>query len=154
MRFEVLCVSKRPAAWVLSANEEYLTRLQGKLAVQCRELNPYANASTPAQQRDKEGEMIHKALPGDATLVALDERGEQWTTRELADHLSRWRNAARDVVFVIGGAEGLSATVQTRASHTWGLSHLTLPHQLARVIVVEQIYRAWSLLQGHPYHRA
>ncbi len=154
MRFELLCVSKRPSSWVASATDEYLKRLQGKLEFKCRELAPSTNAATPDQQRTKEGDVILKAIPAGGTLVALDERGDQWTTTELANQLNTWQIAARDVVFVIGGAEGLSPGVRAAATHRWALSRLTLPHQLVRVIVVEQLYRAYSWLQGHPYHRA
>lgn len=154
MRFDLLCVSKRPASWVTSATDEYLKRLTGKIDFKCRELAPAANVTTPDQQRSKEGNAILKALPASSILVALDERGEQWTTTELAHQIKTWQLAARDVVFVIGGAEGLSPAVRTVAAHCWALSRLTLPHQLVRVIVVEQLYRAYSWLQGHPYHRA
>lgn len=152
MRFELLCVSKRPSQWVSLASDEYLVRLQNKLAITCRELAP-ANTATPAQQRAKEGDAILKAIPTGASLIVLDERGEQWNTTELAQHLTQWQQQARDVVFVIGGAEGLAPEVGAAAVQCWALSRLTLPHQLVRVIVLEQIYRAWSWLQGHPYHR-
>jgi len=153
MRFELLCVSKRPSRWVSLASDEYLVRLQNQLAVVCRELAPAANAATPAQQRSKEGDTIMRAIPAGASMIALDERGEQWNTAELAQHLTQWQQQARDVVFVIGGAEGLAPEVNAAAAQCWALSRLTLPHQLVRVIVLEQIYRAWSWLQGHPYHR-
>ncbi|MSR14555.1 MAG: 23S rRNA (pseudouridine(1915)-N(3))-methyltransferase RlmH [Gammaproteobacteria bacterium] len=154
MRFELLCVSKRPAGWVASASDEYLARLQGKIALKCRELSPITNAATPEQQRSKEGTVILRAIGPGSIVVALDERGEQWSTTELAERLTQWREAAQDVVFVVGGAEGLAPEVRAAAVHTWALSRLTLPHQLVRVIVLEQLYRAWSWLQGHPYHRA
>ncbi|MGH8597679.1 MAG: 23S rRNA (pseudouridine(1915)-N(3))-methyltransferase RlmH [Gammaproteobacteria bacterium] len=153
MRFELLCVSKRPVKWVTNAGDDYLSRLKGKLVVSCRELPPVANAASAAAQRDKEGDSILRALPPGACTIALDERGEEWSTGQLAQQLDQWRQAARDVVFVIGGAEGLSSAVQAAAARVWALSRLTLPHQLVRVIVLEQIYRAWSLSQNHPYHR-
>ncbi len=85
--------------------------------------------------------------------VALDERGQPWTTRELADHLARWRDEALDVTFVIGSADGLAEPVKRSAAAVVSLSALTLPHGLVRVILAEQLYRAASLLAGHPYHR-
>ncbi len=86
-------------------------------------------------------------------MVALDERGRGWTTRELADRLARWRDNARDVAFVIGSADGLAETVKRDAEAVVALSAMTLPHGLVRVLLAEQLYRATSLLAGHPYHR-
>lgn len=153
MRLHLLCVSKRPAVWVGDATQEYLKRLNGKLDVQCRELTP-AHAATPEQQRTREAETIAKAIPNGAQVIALDERGEQWTTATLAAELDSWRHTQKDVALVIGGVEGLAASTRASAARVWSLSPLTLPHQLARVIVVEQIYRAWTVIDGHPYHRA
>ncbi len=154
MRLQLLCVSKRPAAWVSEASHEYLKRLQGKVEFQVRELAPVQNAANAEQQRLREAELIRKALPSGARMVALDERGTAWSTQELADHLASWRETAHEVALVIGGAEGLADSVRETAAQVWSLSRLTLPHQLARVVVIEQIYRAWSLLNNHPYHRA
>ena len=86
-------------------------------------------------------------------MVALDERGRGWTTRELADHLSRWRDDARDVAFVIGSADGLAESLKRSATAVVALSAMTLPHGLVRVLLAEQLYRATSLMAGHPYHR-
>jgi 23S rRNA (pseudouridine1915-N3)-methyltransferase len=95
MRFELLCVSKRPSGWVASAVDEYLGRLQGKLALTCRELAPVTNAASPEQQRHKEGEAILRAITPDSTLIVLDEGGAQWSTVEVAERLTQWRMAAR-----------------------------------------------------------
>jgi 23S rRNA (pseudouridine1915-N3)-methyltransferase len=129
-----------------------LRRLQGRLDFQIRELTP-ALATNPAQQRRREGEEILRAAGG-AMLIALDERGSAWSTVDLAERLARWQIEHRLVTLAIGGAEGLADEVKAAAAQTWSLSRLTLPHQLARVIVIEQVYRAWSLLNHHPYHRA
>ncbi len=154
MRLQLLCVSKRPAAWVSAACGEYLKRLQGKLEFQVRELAPAQNVTNPEQQRLRESDLIRKALPGGARMIALDERGAAWSTQELAGHLASWRETQQEVALIIGGAEGLADSVRESAAQVWSLSRLTLPHQLARVVVIEQIYRAWSLLHQHPYHRA
>jgi 23S rRNA (pseudouridine1915-N3)-methyltransferase len=113
-----------------------------------------ATASQPEEQRQREAETILKAVPAGARLVALDERGLAWSTAELANELAAWRDEARDVALVIGGAEGLAESLRQSAARCWSLSRLTLPHQFARVLVIEQIYRAYSLLNNHPYHRA
>ncbi|MGE3392008.1 MAG: 23S rRNA (pseudouridine(1915)-N(3))-methyltransferase RlmH, partial [Gammaproteobacteria bacterium] len=120
MRLRLLCVSRRPAAWVADAGQEYLRRLKGQLDVEVREIAP-AQAANAARQKAREGEMILKAAAG-ATLVALDERGTQWSTREFADTLARWRDSGTDVVLAIGGAEGHSDAVRAHAAATWSLS--------------------------------
>lgn len=154
MRLTLLCVSRRPSAWVAAAGAEYLKRLQGRLDFQVRELAP-AQASDPAQQRRREGEEILRAVAvASGALIALDERGSAWSTAELAERLARWQTESRHVTLAIGGAEGLADEVRAAAAQVWSLSRLTLPHQLARVVVIEQVYRAWSLLNHHPYHRA
>ena len=154
MRLHLLCVSRRPAGWVTEAGAEYLKRLKGRLDLQVRKLSPATGASQPEEQRQREAETILKAVPAGARLVALDERGAAWSTAELASELAAWQSDARDVALVIGGAEGLAESLRQSAARCWSLSRLTLPHQLARVLVIEQIYRAYSLLNHHPYHRA
>ncbi len=90
----------------------------------------------------------------DEQVVLLDERGRQLTSKSLANRLSTWQSDGRDLSFIIGGPDGVPDTVRQRADFTWSLSDLTLPHGLARVLLAEQLYRAWSLQAGHPYHRA
>ena len=102
----------------------------------------------------KEGQRILQRIkPGDF-VVTLDERGRGWSSAELARELTRWQNHQPSLALVIGGPEGLSDDVTARANQSWSLSALTCPHGLVRVIVVEQLYRAWTILQGHPYHKA
>jgi 23S rRNA (pseudouridine1915-N3)-methyltransferase len=103
---------------------------------------------------EPEGERLLRHVDADTLAVALDERGESWTSAELARRLARWLNGEPHVALLIGGPDGLSAAVRRRADHLWSLSPLTLPHGLVRVLLAEQLYRAWTLLQGHPYHRA
>jgi 23S rRNA (pseudouridine1915-N3)-methyltransferase len=97
---------------------------------------------------------IEAALPKNARLVALDERGRDWTTMQLAGALPHWQQEGRDVAFVIGGADGLDPQVKARADVLLRVSSLTLPHGMVRVLLAEQLYRAWSITQNHPYHRA
>ena len=93
------------------------------------------------------------AIPDGARLIALSRRGEPWSSRDLAERTARWEREARDVVLAIGGAETLPAAVLARAEDVWSLGALTLPHELARVIVFEQLYRAYTIRRGEPYHR-
>ena len=104
---------------------------------------------TPA----KEAVKIAAAIPKGARVIALDERGKDQTTQQLATQLANWRQEGIDIAFLIGGADGLDASLKENAQALWRLSSLTLPHAMARVLLVEQLYRAWTILQGHPYHR-
>lgn len=103
---------------------------------------------------EREAQRIEAALPAGARLVALDERGQRLTTAALAQQMQQWRHDGRDVAFVVGGADGLAPRIKQRADSLLRLSDLTLPHGLVRVLLAEQLYRAHSLLSGHPYHRA
>ncbi len=153
MRVQLFSVARRPPAWAQAACDDYLKRFGRGMELRTREFAP-KTAATVGEQREREAEMLLRAVPSAARLVALDELGAPWSTAELAEHLRRWRDDAREVVFAIGGAEGHGAALRSAADAIWSLSRLTLPHALARVVVVEQLYRAWSLLNNHPYHRA
>lgn len=141
-------------AWVDAGFEDYARRMPRDLELELTALKPEArNQGKPvAALLVAEARRVDAACK-DARVIALDEHGQSWTTRELASHLAQWRNDARDVAFVIGSADGLDASVKRHAAQTVALSALTLPHGLVRVIVAEQLYRAASLLSGHPYHR-
>lgn len=153
MQIELLCVARKPPEWVREACLEYQQRMPKTLAVSVREIPPVTTASSIDEQREREGAALLRAMSPDAALIALDERGTAHTTRALAARLDRWRQDHQKLVLVVGGAEGLAPGVLQRAAERWSLSPLTLPHQLVRVIVVEQLYRAWTVLNNHPYHR-
>ena len=104
--------------------------------------------------RGAEAQRLRAALPPGSNLVALDERGKDWTTQQLADQLGRWRDQGESVAVAIGGPDGLDEQFKRGARLQIRLSSMTLPHALARVVLVEQLYRAWSILARHPYHRA
>ena len=154
MRLRIVALGQRMPAWVTAAVAYYAQRLPRETPLDLVELKPAARdrGRTVPQMLAEEARAIATACAG-ATVVALDERGAAWTTRELADRLARWRADGRDVAFVIGSADGLDASVKADASAVVALSAMTLPHGLARVILAEQLYRAASLLAGHPYHR-
>jgi len=156
MRIHLLSVTHRVPAWVKAAFEEYAMRLPPSCRlglVEIRAARRPAHAD-PARAREEEALRLLKAVPDGAGIVAVEEHGEAWTTAELARHLGSWAQASNDIALLIGGADGLARRCLQQANHVWSLSALTLPHALVRVIVAEQIYRAWSLLQHHPYHRA
>ncbi len=152
----MLAVGHRMPAWVTAAFEEYAKRMPREMPLQLKELKP-AQRSNAAGDTGRwlqtEAERIAAATPAGAMRVVLDEHGRSFPTRTLAEHLARWRNEGRDIAFIIGGADGLADTVKARADLLWSLSPLTLPHGLVRVVLAEQLYRAASLLAGHPYHR-
>lgn len=140
--------------WIDAGYDEYARRLPRDFALELHELKPEARdrGRTAAQLLAAEAVRIKAACAGHL-VVALDERGSAWTTRSLADRIARWRDDARDVAFVIGSADGLDDALKSAAAERLQLSALTLPHGLVRVLLAEQLYRAVSLLTGHPYHR-
>jgi 23S rRNA (pseudouridine1915-N3)-methyltransferase len=141
----------RPA--LRTACDEYLRRLRRYAPFVERELREAAAARPAADRVRLEGGRLIAAVPEGATVVALDRTGKAWSSEELARRLDRWRIEARPLALLLGGANGLAVEVLHRADAVWSLGPLTLPHELARVVVVEQWYRAWTILRGEPYHR-
>ena len=151
MHIRLLAVGDRQPSWVGTAFDEYAARLP-------RQWQFHADAIPTADRRkpdavETEGSKLISRLKPAERLILLDEKGKQYSSREVADQLERWQSEGDDVVFVIGGPDGVSGEIRRRAAVTWSLSKLTLPHGLARILFVEQLYRAWSLTTGHPYHR-
>jgi 23S rRNA (pseudouridine1915-N3)-methyltransferase len=154
VKLRIVALGHRMPAWVAAGYAEYAKRLPRDYAVELAEIKPAPRsaAKSTAQLLAAEALRIRSACAG-FTVVAMDERGDAWTTRQLAVRLQRWRDAARDVAFVIGSADGLDDVVKREAAAVFALSALTLPHGLVRVMLAEQLYRAVSVLEGHPYHR-
>ena len=153
MKLAIVAMGQRMPAWVDQAFDDYAKRLPRDFAVELTELKPAPRGKSVPQILALEATRILGAC-GEADVVALDERGPAWTTQAFAQRLARWRDDAQDIAFVIGSADGLDASVKRRAKATLQLSAMTLPHALARIVLIEQVYRAWSLLAAHPYHRA
>lgn len=155
MRILVIAVGTRMPVWVTEAVSEYCGRLPADHAIQWREIKPEPRGSGGSAQiwMQREAERIRAALPEGAHRVMLDERGRDLDTRSLAKRLSAWRQESRTVALLIGGPDGIDPSLREGAHETLRLSSLTLPHPLVRVLLAEQLYRAWSLLAGHPYHR-
>lgn len=142
-------------AWVIQGYEEYARRLPADCALQLTEVSAgkrSKNADIPRILRE-EGERMLAALPKSVRVVAMDVNGSAWSTEQLAQGLDEWRHDGRDVALLVGGPEGLAPECLARAEQRWSLSPLTLPHPLVRVVIAEQLYRAWSILGNHPYHR-
>ena len=154
MRLRVVALGHRMPAWVAAGWADYARRMPRDFPLELVELKPEPrDRGKPVPQVLAAEAVRIAAACKDAQVVALDERGQPWTTRALAEALARWRDAARDTAFVIGSADGLAEPVRRGAAAVVALSALTLPHALVRVIVAEQLYRAVSLLSHHPYHR-
>lgn len=156
MRIKLLAVGERMPAWVRDGFEDYAARLPREWRFELVEIPVAARGKNPdlARLKAAEGEKILKALPAGAALVALDERGDPRSTLEWARAIEGWQRDGQDRCLVIGGPDGLAPAVLQRAQQRWSLSRLTLPHALVRVLVAEQLYRAWTVLTNHPYHRA
>lgn len=152
MEFRVVAVGTRMPSWVATGWKEYTRRMPPHLPLTLHEIDTPGKRS-PAQVRRLEGERLLGALPNRCRTIALDGRGTPWSTDTLSRHLEQWLELGEPVAFLIGGAEGLDRRVLEQCRDRWSLGPLTLPHMLVRVIVAEQLYRAWTVLQGHPYHR-
>jgi 23S rRNA (pseudouridine1915-N3)-methyltransferase len=155
MRIQLLAVGSRRPAWEREGYADYARRLPRECALSLVEIPLHKRSPGTDLRRalEREGERMLKSAAKGARLMALDERGEQLDTRQLARRLSRWMGEGRDLALMIGGPDGLAPACLRAAEERWSLSRLTLPHGLVRIVVAEQIYRAWSLFSGHPYHR-
>lgn len=156
MHLSVAAIGQRAPAWVSEAWSEYSRRMPTTLGLELRELPLAHRGKNPdiARARQQEGEVLLSAVPAGARIVALEIAGKPWSTEDLAHHLECWMREGQDVCFLIGGPDGFSPDCLQRAEQRWSLGAMTLPHALVRVIVAEQLYRAWSILNHHPYHRA
>jgi len=140
--------------WVEAACIEYTKRMPREISVEIIDIKPEKRAAGNSTENIQliEAKRILEAI-GKNYCIALDERGSEVTTLQLADKLKDWQLSGRDVALIIGGADGLHSTVKQKADWLWGLSKLTLPHAMVRVILTEQLYRAHSVINNHPYHR-
>jgi 23S rRNA (pseudouridine1915-N3)-methyltransferase len=155
MKLLVIAVGTRMPAWVDAAFADYARRMPRRARLELVEIRPEPRraTATTAQMLGAEAKRIRAALPSRCRCVVLDERGRALTTVEFASHLESWLAAGEDVAFLIGGPDGLAPELKRSAALAIRLSSFTLPHGLARVILGEQLYRALSILDHHPYHR-
>ena len=157
MRSLVLSLGHRPAAWIDEACKQYSSRLPKDWEIQWRELRaePRSPSSPACQYMLREAQRIETSLQsGSFVMVALDERGSRLNSLQFAAQCGKWREQGEQPAFVIGGADGLHPRIRDQAKLNLQLSSFTLPHGLVRVVIAEQLFRAWSILQQHPYHRA
>lgn len=155
MNIELLAAGTKPPAWIAAGIAEYQKRLPRDWPLEIREI-PVAKrrkgepVTRPIQA---EGERMLAAITPSSLVVALDRKGRNWSTEDLAKNLERWQLDFSKVQFLIGGPDGLSNDCLNVATESWSLSNLTFPHFIVRILLAEQIYRAWSLLNNHPYHK-
>jgi 23S rRNA (pseudouridine1915-N3)-methyltransferase len=155
MRVRLIAVGSRMPKWVREAYEDYITRLSSGLKISLTEIDPGPRSAgrPPRKAMEAEGQKLLAAVRKDDYVVALDERGTEMTTRELAAWLKSRMQDGRDLAFLVGGPDGFAPEVLTRSDFKWSLSRLTFPHALVRVVLAEQLYRAHGVLANHPYHR-
>ena len=155
MKIKLLAVGTKMPDWVTAGYESYAKRFPSDFSFQLIEI-PMAKRSKSsdiARLKQKEGDAILAATKGSQVVVALDVLGKPWSTEQLAQHCKQWRSQGQTISLMVGGPDGLSPDCLKAAHLKWSLSPLTLPHPMVRILLVEQFYRAWSILQNHPYHR-
>ncbi|MCA1324805.1 23S rRNA (pseudouridine(1915)-N(3))-methyltransferase RlmH [Herbaspirillum sp. alder98] len=156
MQLVIAAVGHKMPAWIETGFQEYAKRMPPDCRIQLKEIKPVdrSGSRTAETVMAQERTRIEAALPKGARIIALDERGRDWTTMQLSQQLQQWQQDGRDVAFIIGGADGLDPGFKAGADTLIRISSMTLPHGMVRVLLAEQLYRAWSITQNHPYHRA
>lgn len=155
LKIKICAVGTRMPAWVNQGCEAYLKRLSGGIHVSINEValaKRHKNTGSAQLKIEEGNKLLEKLAPRDI-VVAMEVTGAAWSTRKLVQQLDGWRHSGSDIALLVGGPDGLAENCRQRANAQWSLSPLTLPHPLVRIILAEQLYRAWSVLQRHPYHR-
>jgi 23S rRNA (pseudouridine1915-N3)-methyltransferase len=155
MQLVIAAVGHKMPAWIETGFAEYAKRMPPDCRIVLREIKPVDRSGSRSAETvmAMEKSRIEAVIPKGSRLVALDERGKDLTSAQLAKNLAQWQQGGTDVTFVIGGADGLDAQFKQQADMLLRISSLTLPHGMVRVLLAEQLYRAWSITQNHPYHR-
>lgn len=155
MKISVVAVGLKMPEWAEEASQDYLARFPSdwRVEVKCVKAEDRSTKTVP-KVMEAEAQRLRAALPKDCVLVIMDERGRDLTSEKLASEIQKWGDEGRPIAFIIGGADGIDPQLKKEGRLMLRLSSLTLPHAMARVLLLEQIYRSWSLLHHHPYHRA
>lgn len=155
MQLIIAAVGHKMPAWIEAGFAEYAKRMPPEIRIHLKEIKPVerSGSKTAETAMALERAKIEAAIPKGARIIALDEHGRDLTSVQLSQHLVQWQQDGRDVALIIGGADGLDAEFKARADMLIRISSLTLPHGMVRVMLAEQLYRAWSITQNHPYHR-
>jgi 23S rRNA (pseudouridine1915-N3)-methyltransferase len=152
LKIKIISIGNKMPAWINEAFDSYMSKLDRDFTIQLIEIKPEKKFDSIDQKKLSEAEKILSHLDKEF-LIVLDEKGVQFTSQELAQKLNHWSEHFKHIAFVIGGADGIHDDVLQKANLTWSLSKSTFPHALVRVLVAEQLYRAHSILENHPYHR-
>jgi len=155
MQIHLITIGQKMPSWVKQGYDEYAKRMPRECELVLKEIpagKRGKNSDVKRIVRD-EGERMLAALPKGCLIVTLDIPGKPWTTPNLSEAMRGWLDSGQDIALLIGGPEGLADSIKQAANQSWSLSKLTLPHPLVRIVVAEQIYRAWSIINNHPYHR-
>ena len=155
MKIHLIAVGKKMPEWVNAGFSEFSKRMPPELQINLIEITPSVrNKATPIEKNIKEeGEHIQSVISASSRLIILDEKGKNFSSIELSKKMEAWLPLGQDISLIIGGADGLDDRIKQSADETWSLSSFTLPHALVRVLIAEQLYRGWSILKKHPYHR-
>ena len=155
MKLSLIAIGKKMPGWVVTAYNEYADRLPKDFSLQLIEVSAHKRTKNADTNKimQIESESLLNAVPANNITIALDRQGQALSTKALADQLSNYYEQSQNISLLIGGPEGISATVLQKCDALWSLSKLTLPHPLVRVMLAEQLFRAWSILNNHPYHR-
>ncbi len=155
MRIRLLTITHKAPAWIQAGYEEYAKRLPASCALELVEIPAEKRTANADLKRiaEREGDKMLGLIKPNHHVIALDVKGQLWTTEELSSNLATWQQDGRHIDLLVGGPEGLAPQCLAKAETRWSLSPLTFPHIIVKLIVAEQIYRAWSILQQHPYHR-
>lgn len=156
MKIRLLTITHKSPSWIKEGYEEYAKRLPSAYSLELVEIPAEKRTANSDIARiiERESEKLLAATKSGNKIIALDVKGALWSTEQLATHLAQWYQEGRDIDLLVGGPDGLSSACLQKAEQKWSLSPLTFPHIIVRLIVAEQIYRAFSILQQHPYHRA
>lgn len=155
MRIRLIAVGHKMPKWVVEGYDEYAKRLPKDFALELVEIpmSPRGKNTDIAKAIRKEGDLMLEAIPSSDKVIAMEVLGKEWSTDQLADQTEQWRMDGYNVSLLVGGPDGLDPRCTARADQVWSLSRLTLPHPMVRILLAEQIYRAWTLMNNHPYHR-
>ncbi|MDP5057049.1 23S rRNA (pseudouridine(1915)-N(3))-methyltransferase RlmH [Marinomonas hwangdonensis] len=155
MRIRLIAVGHKMPKWVVEGYDEYAKRLPKDFALELLEIpmSPRGKNTDIAKAIRKEGDLMLEAIPSSDKVIAMEVLGKEWSTDQLADQTEQWRMDGYNVSLLVGGPDGLDPRCTARADQVWSLSRLTLPHPMVRILLAEQIYRAWTLMNNHPYHR-
>ena len=155
MRIKLIAVGTKMPKWITDGFTDYSKRLPKDFSLELVEIamSPRGKNTDIAKAIRKEGDAMLDAIPANDKVIAMEVLGKEWSTEQLAEQSENWRMEGNNISLLVGGPDGLDPRCSARADRQWSLSKLTLPHPIVRVILAEQIYRAWTLMNNHPYHR-